>query len=71
MSELKDETLELEGNFFFTVSHWELFPTQVTICRVSQYSNCDDIDIDISKDKAINIVNFLQKHYKLEKQADK
>ena len=38
----------------------------VSICRDSQYDNQDDIDIDITREEAIKIVNLLQRHYKLE-----
>ena len=71
MSELKDETLQLGCDVYFHANHWELFPTEISICRDSQYDNQDDIDVDISKGEAIKIVNFLQEHYKLEKGGDK
>ena len=73
MSELKEDTIYLDSNVYIHANFY-LSPSltnDVSICRESQYDNQDDIDIDITREQAIKIVNLLQSHYKLEKGADK
>ena len=66
-NELKEEILHLDGNLYFHANHWgDMFPSEISICRESQYDNQDDIDIDITKEQAVMVVSFLRKHYKLE-----
>lgn len=69
MSELKgDETIYLSANVCIHANTYlsPSLPNDVSICRDSQYDNQDDIDIDITREEAIKIVNLLQRHYKLE-----
>tara|TARA_R110000850_G_scaffold4471_2_gene20208 strand:- start:103 stop:333 length:231 start_codon:yes stop_codon:yes gene_type:complete len=65
LEKLDDEELYLSGRFYFCANHWELFSSQISLSRDSNYDNQDDIDIDISRDEAVKIIDFLQKHYKL------
>tara|TARA_R110000772_G_scaffold31913_2_gene78488 strand:+ start:1333 stop:1569 length:237 start_codon:yes stop_codon:yes gene_type:complete len=65
LEKLDDEELHLSGSVYFLANHWELFSSQISIVRDSKYDNQDDIDIGISKDEAVKIIDFLQKHYQL------
>ncbi|WP_372857587.1 hypothetical protein [Pseudoalteromonas sp.] len=60
-----DKQLEIQGeNCCLTVNKYELFPTEVTLDYIehSTYEMHDDTEtnIDIDKEKAIEIIKFLQ-----------
>jgi hypothetical protein len=64
MSEPNKEALELGDDLYLVATSWEgVFPDELIIKKESQYG-MNDIDIDITRKQALEIIRFLERHYK-------
>ena len=69
MTDYKEpEELHLSGGIYLYTNTYlsPALSNDVSICRDSKYDNQDDIDIDITRDEAIKIVELLHRHYGIE-----
>jgi len=69
---MKTKTLELTPNCKFIVTLWDRFPAEVDLSYIEHsysYSSSDtETDVRITKEKAIEIIEFLTEAFSLGKE---